>query len=381
MKLLIKLEEEKDVFIVNNVYEFLNPENVYIPLNNLSLKEKNYFYKDSYLNDFIVSVSGSLAGIEEMLINGKKMKTIKVNNDFKEIKEFRKVKPKIKTIQDLIQVLELNHLDAIKEKIMALPQIDHLIVSSFDEEIYEMNEFMCLGGNYKEILKLIDDLKKLFSLDSSILAIKNTNAKGIKKVKSISGIYPDLKVMLLPDKYLMSYPINLGDYLNIPLDNTLILTTNEIYEINEILKGKSISEKYVTISGNALKKSLIIKTKIGVSLKEIIHNFIKITTSDYVVYENGLLQGSKINEVDKVVITHNTRCIVINKKEEKEETPCINCGACMKICPVNINVKKCYEQNLMSHRCLGCGLCDYICPANLSLKAKVKGGNYEETNN
>ncbi len=381
MKLLIKLEEPKDVFIVNNVYEFLNPENVYIPLNNLSLKEKSYFYKDSYLNDFIVSVSGSLAGIEEMLINGKKMKTIKVNNDFKETKEFRKVKPKIKTIQDLIQVLELNHLDTIKEKIMALPQIDHLIVSSFDEEIYEMNEFMCLGENYKEILKLIDDLKKLFSLDSSILAIKNTNAKGIKKVKSISGIYPDLKVMLTPDKYLMSYPVNLGDYLNIPLDNTLILTTNEIYEINEILKGKSISEKYVTISGNALKKSLIIKTKIGVSLKEVMHNFIKITTSDYVVYENGLLQGSKINEVDKVVITHNTRCIVINKKEEKEETPCINCGACMKICPVNINVKKCYEQNLMSHRCLGCGLCDYICPANLSLKAKVKGENYEETNN
>ena len=239
---------------------------------------------------------------------------------------------------------------------------------------------MCLVENYKEILKLIDDLKKILSLENSILAIKNTNVKGIKKVKSISGVYPDLKVMLLPDKYLMSIPDNLTDYLNIPMENTLILTTNEIYELNEVLKGKSISEKYITISGNALKKSLIIKTKIGVSLKEIIQNFLKITTNDYEVYENGYLQGVKIKDLNKVVITHKTRCIVINKKEAKEQTECINCGACMKICPVYINVKKCYRQKLMSHRCLGCGLCDYICPANLALKEIVKVENDEETN-
>ena len=379
MKPLIKLEEKKDVFIVNNIYEFLNPENVYIPLNNSQLKDVSYLYKDSYLDNSIVSVSGFPIGFEDMLINGKKIKALKVNNDFKENKEFRKSKPKIKTFQDLVQVLEFNHLNTIKEKIMSLPQIDNFIVSCFDEEIYEMNEFMCLVENYKEILKLIDDLKKVLALENAVLAIKNTNVKGIKKVKSVSGIYPDLKVMLLPDKYLMSNPFYLTDYLNIPLDNTLILTTNEIYEISEILKGKSISEKYVTISGDALKKSLIIKTKIGVSLKEIIHNFIKITVSEYVVYENGLLQGYKINDLDKVVITYNTRCIVINKLEDNMETECINCGACMKICPVNINVKKCYTQNLKSHRCLGCGLCDYICPANLYLKEIVKGENHEET--
>ena len=306
MKPLIKLEEKKDVFIVNNIYEFLNPENVYIPLNNSQLKDVSYLYKDSYLDNSIVSVSGFSIGFEDMLINGKKIKALKVNNDFKENKEFRKSKPKIKTFQDLVQVLEFNHLN--------------------------------IFNNYYDI---DDDLKKVLALENAVLAIKNTNVKGIKKVKSVSGIYPDLKVMLLPDKYLMSNPFYLTDYLNIPLDNTLILTTNEIYEISEILKGKSISEKYVTISGDALKKSLIIKTKIGVSLKEIIHNFIKITVSEYVVYENGLLQGYKINDLDKVVITYNTRCIVINKLEDNMETECINCGACMKICPVNINVKKC----------------------------------------
>ena len=44
MKPLIKLEEKKDVFIVNNIYEFLNPENVYIPLNNSQLKDVSYLY-------------------------------------------------------------------------------------------------------------------------------------------------------------------------------------------------------------------------------------------------------------------------------------------------------------------------------------------------
>ncbi len=380
MKPLIKLENEPDVFIVNNVNEFLNPLCIYIPLNATKVKEGQYFYKDTYLDNNLISISGYATLSNPKLFNGKWQKSIKIDNDFKENLSEKKIKPKVKTKEDLIVALEASHLEKIKDKIN-ITQIDNLVISCFDEEIYEMNEFMCLAENYKELLKVIDDLKKILSLDKVTLAIKNTNVKGIKKVKSIKGVYPDLQIMLLPDRYLMSYPNNLCSYLNIPNAHTLILTTNEVYQIMEILKGKKISEIYLTISGNALKKSLIFKTKVGVSLIEIIKNYLKITSSSYEVYLNGYLKGVKMPSIDDVIITEDTKSIVIKKELEEEVSECINCGACMKICPVNINVKKCFFEGYQSKKCLGCGLCNYICPANLKLKEMVRGDNSAQDEN
>ena len=67
--------------------------------------------------------------------------------------------------------------------------------------------------------------------------------------------------------------------------------------------------------------------------------------------------------------------IVILKKDSLKHYDCINCGACNKVCPLNINVKKLYDHKLMSNKCLNCGLCNYICPANIDLKEIILGDN------
>ena len=64
--------------------------------------------------------------------------------------------------------------------------------------------------------------------------------------------------------------------------------------------------------------------------------------------------------------------------EEDNETECINCGACKKICPFNINVKNCYFDKMKHKNCIGCGLCNYICPAKINLKKVVWGRKYEK---
>ena len=96
-------------------------------------------------------------------------------------------------------------------------------------------------------------LKKLYNIDNSLLVTKNTNAKSIKNVRSILGTYPSIKLSLVPDKYLIGYPKFLCEYLNIDYNHTLVLTTSEIYNIYEILKGKIISETFITISGTRFR--------------------------------------------------------------------------------------------------------------------------------
>lgn len=373
MKTLIKLLDNPHVLISGSVTSFLNPTYIYIPTFNTNLKIKERVIKDTYLGTSLISISGTVLDIVPKYYNGKIVNTYKIKNDFKEYTGERKHKRKLKDISELQELLKSNYLFNLAN----LLNKDNLVISCFDEEIYEMNEFMGLNNNDSDILKTIDELRSLLKLEEVILAIKNTNAKCIKKVRSILGIYPSIKLVLLPDKYLMSYPENLCSYLNLDVQKTSILTTFDIYTIFTLKEGKKIDHKLITVSGDALKKSLIIDTKIGTSLQEIIQEFLKINTSEYNIYYNGYLRGTEVNS-DDVIVTYETRCIVINQKEE-EESECLNCGACYKICPQNINVKKCYFQNLTSSKCLNCGLCAYICPAHLKLKKVYKGDDHEKT--
>ena len=240
---------------------------------------------------------------------------------------------------------------------------------------------MNLTKNYGEILLTIDKLREVFNLDKAYLAIKNTNYKSIRNVKSIIGIYPNIEIVLLPDKYLIKEKNNLCAYLNKEEETTLVINTKDVYNIYEALNGKYISEVLITISGDAIKKSLIINTKIGVSLKELMAKFIELTTDDYDIYLNGYLRGRKISSNEDIIITHKTECIVINKRSDNEVSECINCGACMRICPKNINVLKCFLEGKSHKRCINCGLCNFICPANLALKEVLIGDIDEKENN
>ena len=381
MKTLIKLEENPNINMVGKIYEFIDPTKIYIPiLTNTSFHQNDYIYKNNYYSNYISSISGYVSGSKKIYLNNKLIDALEVTNDFKENSHIKRRKKKITNREELIENLKrfclleiINKLDDKKS---------NLIVSCIDEEEYSINEFMRLSNNYDEILMTIDFLSKILNIKNITLAIKNTNAKSIKNVKSIIGSFPNIKIVLLPDNYLIGLKTNLCEFLNLKEEDSLLFNTNEIYDIyTTSIKFRDICEKYLTISGDALTKSFIINVKLGTSLKEIMKKYCKIKDKNYNIYLNGYLSGIKIVKEDDIIITKEVNTIVINKKLKENETECINCGACQKICPVSINPKRCFFNKTINSKCIGCGLCNYICPANIDLKRIVKGDMYEEKEN
>lgn len=373
MNNLISLKNTEHINILNKINDFNDPQRIYIPINFLekNIKIKEYVYKNTYFKNYVSSVSGSVSGVEQLIFNKINSDCVVIDNDYKENINSRNKKIKINSKKELLELLEKYKLDSILRKILNLKNIDNLVICSIDEEYYSVKEFIILVNNYREILDTIDLLKKIFLVNDALIVTKNTDFNSIKNVKSIIGTYPDIKITLAPDKYLIGHKEFLCKYLNVLEDDTLILKTSDIWKIYSILNGKDINSTIITISGNAIEKCLIINTKLGVSLKELLKKFVNITSLDYEIYINGFMQGYKINKNDDLVINDNIDYIVINKIVFKETLECINCGACNKICPYNINIKKCYENKLFSKKCNGCGLCNYICPANINLKEIV----------
>lgn len=376
---VVKIKENPNVFITNNIYNYLDPEKIYIPIpEEAPYKKNDYLYKDTKFLLYNTSISGYITGEKKVYYNKLLVPALEITNDFKENIKSKRRKKNITNKDELIQVLEEYNLIEVAQKIKDLNQIKNLIISSIDDEIYDAKEFIILANYDEEILETIEFLQKVLEVNKATIVTKNTNAKSIKNVKSIIGTYPNIKINLVPDNYLIGYPQFLCEYLNIKEEDTLIISTSLIYDIYQVLKGKSILNNIITISGDNVEKSLIINTKLGVSLKELIAKFINIIDKDYEIYLNGYLKGIKIKKLEDIIITREINTIVINKKSKEVEEDCINCGACQRICPLNINVKYCYFHNLNSPKCISCGLCNYICPANLKLKEIVKSDQNEK---
>lgn len=382
MNRLVSLKNDEHINIVNNINNFNAPEKIYIPTNylNKDIKMNDYVYKNSFFKNYITSISGVVSGIESINFGKKVVKALVITNDYKENILSKNKKRKIKSKEELIALLNNNFLNDIANKITNLDAVNNFVISSIDEESYSVKEFIRLSKNYREIIDTIDLLINIFNLDNSLIVTKNTNFKSIKNVKSIIGTYPNIKIVLTPDKYLIGHKEFLCEYLNLKCENTLLLTTNEIYNIYSILNGINVSETLITISGNALNKGIVVNTKLGVSLNELLTEYVKFDKDSCEIFINGYLKGYKQTNNLDMIITKDIHYIIINKKDLLEVKECINCGACNKICPLNINVKKCFMKKLTHKKCIGCGLCNYICPSNLKLKEIVKSDNIEENN-
>ena len=379
---LIKLNIDKNINISYKINEFKSPKNIYIPiLSNSTFKLNEYIYKNTSFTDYSSSISGNIIDSKIIKLNNKELSSVVIKNDYKEnIKKKTKIK-KPTNREELINVLREYHLNNIADKIDKQTIISNIVISSIDEEPYSVKELITLSNNYEEVLDTIDYLANLFSVSKCILANKSTNFNSIKNVNSVLGTYPNIDLVLVPDKYLISYKPFLGSYLNLSDAETLTLTTTDILEIyTSVINNSIVEDTIITISGNAIKKGMVIKTKLYVSLSELLDEYIKIIDNDYEIYLNGYISGWKIDIIDGIIITRDIHTIVINKREYKEEYSCINCGACMKVCPVKINVKRCYFNKINNKTCISCGLCDYVCPSNLKLRDRVEGNNEEKGN-
>lgn len=366
---LYELKNKDKLNVINDIYNFDNPDYVYYLFNNNTFNN-SYIYKNTLIDNNYLSISGNIKSI--IKINNKEF--IKIENDFKEntLNKISINKPNnIKELKELLN--KYNYLN-ILNKINELSNINNLVLSCIDDNYYCYNESIRLSHNFREIIDIYDYLITILNIKNNIIAINNVNYNSIKNINSINGIIDNNSIKLIPNKYLINNKIFLCDYLNIDINNTLILTTNELYDLYLLIFKKNLNiKKLITISGNNIKDTKVIYTKLGVSLKELLDNYIDIINDDYNIFVNGLYKGYIVNDL---VIDNNIDYIVINKKENKDILPCISCGACMKICPFNINIKYYLDNKKVSNKCIKCGLCNYICPCNIKIKELISNEKY-----
>ena len=91
--------------------------------------------------------------------------------------------------------------------------------------------------------------------------------------------------------------------------------------------------------------------------------------------------GIKIPTTE-LIITNDLSCILITNESNEKPLPCIKCGKCIEVCPVNLIPAMIIEnkKDLKIDKCINCGLCTYVCPSKIEIREiinKIKEGKNE----
>ncbi len=396
MKDAVSLKKDYSIKLESYMKSFLNPRYVFLPIDDgfkLRVIDNSYVYK----NDIVMftkdgksvhsSVSGRVLGVKEMFYSsGEKKSSLVIENDFKENIRIRKCAKKFIQRYDkenFMQVLEDTSLyykgKYVHDKFCKVNR--NFLVNAIELEPYFGNKYFILKENAETILETIDLISELFQFEKIVLAIKNNDSEIINSFFDLIGTYPNIEIRLLAD----GYPCGKDEFLKreLELEDVFILSVDEIIGIYNVLKKQApVTEKIITITGNAVKPKCAIKVKLGTLLSEVFINNFDFTKENVDVYLNGMMSGKNVSTL-KYVIDSDVDGILIMEKTHKQEGDCINCGLCTKNCPMGLNPKYVFDHEgkvkpEYKENCLACGLCSYMCPSNRDLKKYMNLGDIDE---
>ena len=394
-----------------NIDTTFKPELVYIPLENrygntykYLVKEGDYVYKGQVVainkyHNFPIhsSVSGyAVCGSNKIISNGKKIKCVVIENDFKEKYEKSKLKKK-----DISKYTKEVFIDDLRENgISGLGGADYptflkysidnikcLIVNAVECEPFVSCDKVVVANYADNILEAIDNILDIMKIPRAIIAISNNDVKSIRMFNKYIKTYPNISLSLVENAFPNGWERlvirnTLGiEYDRYPSDKGIIVNNvSTIYAIYEMFKyNRPLTERVITITGTGIKKRKNVKVKIGSLASDIINEIDEYKNIKKPLFVVGGPMMGKSMPCDDVVITKDVTSILVIDDNFEKNLPCIKCGKCTMVCPVNImpvlimeNIDNIDNLNkLKCNKCIGCGLCSYICPSKIEVREFV----------
>jgi len=272
--------------------------------------------------------------------------------------------------------------------------VDTLIINGAECEPYITVDHMTMLAHAKEIVEGTFNTLKYLSIKKGIIAIEGNKPDAIALFKDLTKDIPEIEVAELR----LVYPQGAerviifettGRHLiagKLPADiGVIVSNVNSILKLQQYLDtGMPLVSKSLTVDGNLIAHPQNVEVPIGTKIKDVIEFCGGTTGEPKKILFGGPMMGKTMPSDDLAILKGNNAILVFDEAfgTMNPETACINCGRCVRGCPMNLMptvLAKAWDRKDLETlkeydalTCMECGCCSYSCPARIQLSYKIK---------
>lgn len=350
------------------------------------------------------SVSGDVVSIEKFMTQMGRVDTnIVIQTDGKQETAETVVPPTVTNKQEFLRAVRASGLvglggAAFPTHIKYNPRnpedVDTLIINGAECEPYITVDHMTMMAHAGDIVEGTRNTLKYLSIKRGIIAIECNKPDAIALFKDLTKDIPEIDVFELRLVYpqgaerVIIYETT-GRHLiagKLPADiGVIVSNVNSILKLQQYLDtGMPLVSKSLTVDGNLIARPQNVEVPIGTKIQEVIDFCGGTTGEPKKILFGGPMMGRAMPSADLAILKGNNAILVFDEAFStiNPETACINCGRCVRGCPMNLMptvLAKAWDrkdlETLKDYEalsCMECGCCSYSCPARIQLSYKIK---------
>lgn len=343
------------------------------------------------------SVSGTVSKIQDILVlSGNTVSAVVIESDFAMENDPNITPPVIEKREDFIQAVKESGIVGLGGagfptyiKLNVNREVEEIIINGAECEPYITSDSVNMVDRAEDIAEGIVNLKKYLEPKKIIIAIEKNKPAAIKAMQNIAKDIDGVEVRILPSRYpqggekVIVYAttgkqIGLG---KLPIDvGSIVINVTTVATIGAYIKtGMPLTQKCITVDGNAVNKPMNVIAPIGTSLQDVFDFCGGFNEEPQKILYGGPMMGVSVPSLDAPVLKNTNALLAFKGKMafKPDATACISCGACANNCPFGINpplAQKAIRNNDMEALnktgialCMECGCCSYVCPAKRPL--------------
>ena len=355
------------------------------------------------------SVSGKVSAIEPRRHpNGREVLSVVIENDFQDTLDTT-----MTAYEDYSKLSDDEIIEIIREAgivgmggatfatnikaATSMEKVDTLIANACECEPYITSDDMLLRTHPQQVLEGMRIICQILDPKRVVLAVEANKKDAIEMLKKELANEKRIELLVLPTRYPQGAEKQLVQsvtgreiapgQLPASVGAAVFNVATFAFTYRAVCLGQPVTERIVTISGEAVKEPGNFVSRIGTNFEELIAAAGGFKEDPWKVIVGGPMMGFAQEDLSACTIKGTSSLLCLTQAqngEAKEDVTCIRCGECLKVCPMKLqplylyayekkqNVEGLNRLNVMD--CIECGCCSYACPGKLPLVERFRNG-------
>jgi len=275
--------------------------------------------------------------------------------------------------------------------------IDSFILNGVECEPYLTSDDRLMIEQADKILLGMAIMMHILDVKKGYIGIENNKPEAIAQMqKRVVELGHPFTVVPLKVKYpqgaekMLIYSIlkRKVPYGKLPMDvGVVVNNVATAYAVTEaVTEAKPLVQRVVTVTGDGVNEPKNLMTRLGTPFKNLFDACGNVKNDVHRIFMGGPMMGMTQYHLESPVVKGSSGIVAVTGELVEEITtfPCIRCGACVHVCPMNLmpirlsklsqakEVEKLNEFGIMN--CIECGSCSFVCPANIPIVQWIKVG-------